>query len=80
MSASEIKERLHKYVDSGDEKLLKLMYAMAKEYNEEEDFDYSFSEEELKVVEERRQKRLNGSGKTYSWEEAKIITTGQKKP
>ena len=56
------------------------MYAMAKEYNEEEDFDYSFSEEELKVVEERRQKRLNGSGKTYSWEEAKIITIGQKKP
>lgn len=70
MSASEIKERLNKYVDCGDEKLLKLMYAMAKEYNEEE----------LKVVEERRQKRLNGSGKTYSWEEAKIIITGQKKP
>ena len=80
MSASEMRERLHKYVDSSDEKLLKLMYAVAKEYNDESSDDYIFSEEELKEFELRRQNRLNGTAKTYTWDEAKSIITGNKKP
>ena len=79
MERSNIRQKLHHYVDEGDEKLLKLMYAVAKEYNDEDDFEYEFSDEDLKVFEQRRAKLANGESKTYSWEEAKGIITGKKK-
>lgn len=72
-----IRQQLHQYIDTGDEKLLKMMYAVAKEYNED-DFQYSFSKEEIASFEERRNKRLSGENKTHSWEEAKNIITGKR--
>jgi hypothetical protein len=79
MQVANIRQKLHQYVDKGDEKLLKLMYAVAKEYNEEDDFEYEFTEEEIKLLDARRAKRLSGESKTLSWEEAKGIITGKKK-
>lgn len=79
MQASNIRQKLHQYVDKGDEKLLKLMYAVAKEYSDDDDFEYEFSDEELAMFEERRQKRLSGESKTYSRMEAIDIVTGKKK-
>ena len=76
--SSTIRQKLHNYVDKGDEKLLKLLYAVAKEYNNEDDADYEFSEDELMIFEQRRISRLNGESKTYSWEEAKDMVTGKK--
>lgn len=67
-----IKERLYQYIDKGDEKLLNLMYAVACEYNNEEDV-YELTEEEIKELHERRKKRISGSSKTYNWEQAKKI-------
>ena len=78
MQAIKIRQKLHRYVDESDEKLLKLLYAIAKEYNNEDDFEYEFTDEELKVFEHRKLKRLNGESKTYSWEEAKGIIIGKK--
>lgn len=79
MQDTKIRQKLHHYVDEGDEKLLKLMYAIAKEYNDEDDFEYEFSDEELRVFEQRKAKRVSGESKTYSWEEAKDIITGKEK-
>lgn len=79
MEVANIRQKLHQYVDKGDEKLLKLLYAIAKEYTEDDDFEYEFSEEEIKLFEERRAKRVSGESKTYSWEDAKAIITGKKK-
>ena len=79
MEVANIRQKLHQYVDKGDEKLLKLMYAIAKEYNDDDDFEYEFSDEEIKIFEERRAKRLSGESKTYSWQDAKDIITGKKK-
>jgi hypothetical protein len=79
MEVVNIRQKLHQYIDKGDEKLLKLMYAVAKEYNEDDDFEYEFNEEEIKLFEERRSKRLSGESKTYSWQDAKDIITGKKK-
>jgi hypothetical protein len=73
MQAATIRQKLHNYVDKGDEKLLKLMYAIAKEYNGEAEIAYEFSDEEIKLFEERRQKRISGESKTVTWEEAKEI-------
>jgi len=79
MEASNMRQKLHQYVDRGDEKLLKLMYAVAREYNEEDDFEYVFSQQEMQLFEERRARRLSGESKSYSWPEAKDIITGKKK-
>lgn len=79
MQTGDLRHKLHEYIEKGDEKLLKLMYAVAKEYNEDDDFDYEFSAEDIKRFEERRNNRLNGNTKTYSWEEAKDVITGKKK-
>ncbi|WP_315814170.1 hypothetical protein [Paraflavitalea speifideaquila] len=79
MEVTNIRQKLHQYVDKGDEKLLKLLYAIAKEYTDDDDFEYEFTDEEIKLFEERRAKRLSGESKTYSWEDAKAIITGKKK-
>lgn len=79
MEPSSLRQKLHQYIDKGDEKLLKLMYAVAREYNEEDDFEYQFTEEEIKLFEERSAKRHSGESKTYNWKDAKEIITGKKK-
>jgi hypothetical protein len=79
MEPASLRQKLHQYVDNGDEKLLKLMYAVAREYNEEDDFEYQFTEEEIKLFEERSAQRQNGESKTYDWKDAKEIILGKKK-
>ncbi len=76
MEEGNIRDELHEYINNGDEKLLKIMYAVAKEYNESDDFE--FSAEEITELEERKRKRLNGESKVYSWEEAKKFITGER--
>ena len=51
MQTANIRERLHHFIDEGDVKLLKLMYAVAKEYNDEDDLEYEFSDEEIRLFE-----------------------------
>lgn len=36
MGAAQIREELHEFIDSGDTKLIKLLYAVAKEYTYDE--------------------------------------------
>lgn len=79
MEPASIRQKLHQYIDKGDDKLLKLMYAIAREYNEDDDFEYEFSAEEIRLFEERSAKRLSGESKTYNWKDAKAIITGQKR-
>jgi len=77
MEATTIREKLHQYIDSSDEKLIKMMFAMAKEYNEDDELDYDFTED-IKILDERRQKRLSGESSTHTWEEVKKSITDRK--
>jgi len=79
MEPANLRQKLHQYVDKGDDKLLKLMYAVAREYSDEDDFEYQFTDEEIKLFEERTAKRHSGESKTYSWKDAKEIITGKRK-
>ncbi|MDP4131405.1 MAG: hypothetical protein Q8918_15670 [Bacteroidota bacterium] len=79
MVPSNIRQRLHQYIDKGDDKMLKLMYALAKEYTGEDDYEYEFTDDEIKVFEERRAKRLRAESKTYTWPEAKDRIIGKNK-
>jgi hypothetical protein len=65
-----MKEKLHNYIENCDDKLLKLMFAIAKEYTQDDD-SYEFTDEEIKSFEERRNARLSGKSKTYTWQDAK---------
>lgn len=78
MEATDIREKLHNYVNNSDEKLLKLLYALAKEYNDEDSFEYEFSQEDIEDFEQRKAKRISGESKTYSWKEAREIISGKK--
>ena len=71
MQTIAIRQQLHQYIDSSDEKLLKLMLALAKEYNEDDDFEYKFTAEDIKEFDDRREKRLSGESRIYNWQEAK---------
>lgn len=78
MQTTQIRQKLHQYIDNSDEKLLKLMFVLAKEYNGEDDFEYEFTDADIKAFDERRKKRLKGESDTYSWQEAKDIITKKK--
>lgn len=71
MQTTSIRQKLHQYIDNGDDKLLKMMLAMAKEYNEDDGLEYEITAEDIKILDERRQKRLNGESTTHSWTEVK---------
>jgi hypothetical protein len=75
MSTNAIKQELYGFIEKGDDKLVKMLYAVAKEYTEED--DYAFTEDDIREFEQRRISVLNGTSKTYSWEEAKKIITGK---
>jgi hypothetical protein len=78
METTTIQQELYSYIDNSDEKLLKLMLALAKDYTGDDDFEYDFTAEDIEVLDRNREKRLNGESKTYTWEEAKnIITSGR---
>ena len=45
MLCNNIRQKLHNYVNKVDEKLLKFLYALAKEYSNDDSADYEFSED-----------------------------------
>ena len=68
----QLKDKLKDLIENGDDKLLKLMYAVAKEYNSSED-DFGLTEAQLAEIERRRESRLNGQSSTFEWEKVKEI-------
>jgi hypothetical protein len=79
METVSIRKELHEYIDKGDDKLLRLMYALAREYNDDDNADLELHEDDINEFENRRAKRLNGESKVYDWKEAKQIITGKRK-
>lgn len=71
MSTIIIKEELHKYIDKGDDKLLKMIYALVREYQHDE-----LNIADIAELENRTAKRKSGESKTYDWQQAKNIITG----
>ena len=84
METVDMRKALHQYIDEGDDRLVKMVYELVKEYHHE---DYRITEDEINEFEESREKQLEykrrrlimeereqhlkGEGKTYTWEEVK---------
>lgn len=78
MSTTEIKQKLQQYIETGDEKLLKLMYVIAREYNDD-DKEFEFDDTEIQMLEDRWGKYKSGKSKGYSLKEAKEMIARKKK-
>ena len=73
MEATQIRQKLHQYIDNSNEKLLKLMVALAKHYKEGHDFEYKFTTDDIAGFDKPREKCLKSESKTYNWNEARKI-------
>lgn len=69
-----MRQQLHQYVDQGDEKLLKLLFALANAYHSDRDFE--FTSDDIQHFEERSASRLREESKTYTIKEARDTITG----
>ena len=67
-----LKQELHKFIDEGDDKILKMVYALVREYVNDD-----LPQIEIDQLEERTARRKSGESKLYNWEEAKKIITGK---
>ena len=63
MEPASIKEKLHHYIDVADEKKLQAIYTILEDEIEGE---YFYTQDEIKMFYDRRQKHLNGESKNYT--------------
>jgi len=68
MGAVQIKEELYLLIEEGDAKLLKMLYAVAKEYSSE---DYELSGAQQKELDRRLEKYEAGQMNFSSWDRVK---------
>ena len=62
MSTAQIKEKLHKYINQGDERFLKVVYAMVKAYSDEENIGRITVDQYNKEIEEAEAEIDDGRG------------------
>jgi hypothetical protein len=67
-----LKQELHKFIDEGDDKILKMVYAPVREYVNDD-----LTQIEIDQLEERTLRRKSGESKLYNLDEAKKIITGK---
>jgi hypothetical protein len=72
MSSIAIKEALHEYINNSDDKLLQMIYAMIREYNQQ-----PLNDADIAELEARTMRRQKGESKSYDWQTAKDIMTGK---
>jgi hypothetical protein len=63
MEQASIKQKLHHYIDVADEKKLQAIYTILEDEIEGE---YFYTQDEIKMFYDRRQKHLNGECKSYT--------------
>jgi len=68
MEPRQIKEELYQYIETGDQKLLKMLHAVAKEYATD---DVEVSEMQLHELDRRLEKYANGEMNFSSWDDVK---------
>ncbi len=66
MKATELREKLHQYIDTLDEAGLDEIYKII----EREDIAYQYSTEDIAMFYQRRISYINGKGKNYTRDES----------
>ncbi len=68
MNSTEIRQKLHHYIEIAQDKKLKAIYTIVEDEIEKPLNPWD-DPEFVDLVERREQSYLNGTAKTYSWEE-----------
>jgi hypothetical protein len=76
MAPSTIKDKLHHYIDTADEKKLLAIYTILEDEIEGE---YFYTQDEIKMFYDRRQQHMNGASKSYSVTEAHNLVRQNRK-
>ena len=71
MESSELKNNVLHYVETADERLLKLMEALAESYKNLDSRSVSLSERQYEILKERRQRHLAGESNSLTWDQVK---------
>lgn len=77
MTTAAIREKLKTYVDDVDDKKVKALYTLLRDEIEERK-SFSFTKEQLSILEKEHALHIAGKSKSYSWEETKAIVRGKK--
>jgi len=66
MRTTQIKQQLHDYIDSAENKKLKAIYTLLEDDISE---GYQLTEDQKQELDRRYDDYMNGIGKTYTWDE-----------
>lgn len=71
MSTLDLKQSVLAYINEADDRLLKLIKALAESYHEGAEEDFTLSDEQYKMIDKRRKAHLKGESKSHTWEQVK---------
>lgn len=79
MEISELKNSVLDHIETADERLLKLMKALAESYESNENAGNNLSEKQYEILEERRLRHIAGESKSLTWKQVKQNARNAKK-
>ncbi|MCF6348895.1 MAG: hypothetical protein L3J20_11440 [Flavobacteriaceae bacterium] len=71
MATLDLRKKVLTYINNADERLLKLVKALAESYQKDALEDFILSEEQYQMLDQRRQAHLKGESKSFTWKEVK---------
>jgi hypothetical protein len=72
MTTVKIREKVFEYINHADDRILKAVYAMLKEYEDSPAQKSVLTDEQYKEMERRLRNHKNGNSKSYSMDEVKL--------
>lgn len=67
MEATQKRQKLHEYIDMADDEKVNALFIILEA---DDDYPYQYSDEEINMFCERKEKYLKGEGKNFSVEES----------
>ena len=77
MGSAQLKKEIKQCIDHADDRILKAIHAMLKEYENAADA-HELTIEQIAMLEERRTQYRSGKSKTYSVKEIRKMVSGKK--
>jgi len=71
MTTIKIRQKVYDYISNADERILKVVYAMLKEYEDTPGEKSVLTEKQYELIEKRWKNHKNGKSKSYTIEQVK---------
>ena len=70
MATTDLRNTVQDYINSADVRLLKMIKALVESYQNDE-HDLTLSEEQYKIIDQRREAHQKGTSESFSWDQVK---------